>query len=95
MEKIDEHRSFGGQQLRFTHASKALDCTMTFSVYLPPAVGQKVLPAVASKSPGEVWFNPGAESPELMDEARKLGLNAIAGCMIVNLGMSPSQFPDE
>ena len=65
------------------------------TVYLPPAVGLKVLPEFASKSPGEVWFNPGAENPELLAEARRLGLNAIAGCSIVNLGMSPSQFPDE
>jgi predicted CoA-binding protein len=64
------------------------------TVYLPPAVGLTVLPAIASKSPGEVWFNPGAESPEIMAEARRLGLNVIAGCSIVNLGMSPSQFPD-
>ncbi|HSQ57818.1 MAG TPA: CoA-binding protein [Gemmata sp.] len=65
------------------------------SVYLPPAVVLTVLPAIALKNPGEVWFNPGAESPELLAEARRLGLRAIAGCSIVNLGMTPSQFPDE
>jgi uncharacterized protein len=65
------------------------------TVYLPPAIGMTVLGAIAAKSPGEVWFNPGAESPELLAEAKRLGLNAIAGCSIVNLGMSPSTFPDE
>jgi predicted CoA-binding protein len=64
------------------------------SVYLPPAVGLTVLAAIAAKKPGEVWFNPGAESPELLAEAQRLGLNVIAGCSIVDLGMSPSQFPD-
>jgi predicted CoA-binding protein len=64
------------------------------SVYLPPAVGLTVLPDIAAKTPGEVWLNPGAESPELLVEAHKLGLNVIAGCSIVDLGMSPSQFPD-
>jgi predicted CoA-binding protein len=65
------------------------------TVYLPPAVGLTVLAAIAAKKPGEVWFNPGADSPEVLAEARKLGLNVIAGCSIVNLGLSPAMFPDE
>jgi predicted CoA-binding protein len=65
------------------------------TVYLPPAVGLKVLPDIAAVSPREVWFNPGAESPELLAKARELGLNAIAGCSIVNLGLSPEAFADE
>jgi predicted CoA-binding protein len=64
------------------------------TVYLPPAVGLTVLPVIAAKKPGEVWFNPGAESPEVLAEAHRLGLNVIAGCSIVDLGMSPAQFPD-
>jgi predicted CoA-binding protein len=64
------------------------------TVYLPPAVGLTVLPAIATKNPGEVWFNPGADSAEVLAEARRLGLNVIAGCSIVDLGMSPAQFPD-
>jgi len=65
------------------------------TVYLPPAVGLKVLPEIAARKPGEVWFNPGADAPEVLAEARRLGLNVIAACSIVNLGLSPSQFPDE
>lgn len=65
------------------------------TVYLPPAVGMTILPEIAEMLPGEVWFNPGAESTELLQKARQLGLNAIAGCSIVNLGLSPSMFPDE
>lgn len=65
------------------------------TVYLPPAVGLKVLPEIAAVSPGEVWFNPGADAPEVLAEARRLGLNVIAGCSIVDLGLSPSMFPDE
>jgi predicted CoA-binding protein len=64
------------------------------TVYLPPAIGITVLADIAAKNPGEVWFNPGADGPEVMAEARNLGLNAIAGCSIVNLGLSPSMFPD-
>lgn len=65
------------------------------TVYLPPAVGMTVLPEIAEMLPGEVWFNPGAESAELLQKAHQLGLNAIAACSIVNLGLSPSMFPDE
>ena len=37
MEQIADNRCFGGRQLRFSHASTTLDCSMNFSVYLPPA----------------------------------------------------------
>jgi len=47
------------------------------TVYLPPAVGLTILPEIAAMSPGEVWFNPGAESAELLAKAHQLGLNAI------------------
>ena len=50
MKQIDEHRSFGGRQLRFTHASQALDCSMNFSVYLPPA-------AEAGRVPVLYWLS--------------------------------------
>jgi hypothetical protein len=36
--------------------------------------------------------NPGAESDELLEEARRRHLNVIAACSIVGIGRSPSQF---
>jgi hypothetical protein len=65
------------------------------TVYLPPTIGLTILPEIAVKSPREVWFNPGAESLELLAKAHLLGLNAIAGCSIVNIGFTPAAFPDE
>lgn len=65
------------------------------SVYLNPKVGLGVLPTFAAKPAGEVWFNPGAESAELLAKARELGLHAIAACSIVGYGMNPHTFPDE
>ena len=50
------------------------------SLYVPPAVGVKLLDDIAKKGCRELWVNPGAESPELMDQAGKLGLNAIYAC---------------
>src|SRR5580698_9937743 len=50
------------------------------SLYLPPAVGVKVLDDIAKKGCEEFWVNPGADSPELIEKALALGLNAIVAC---------------
>lgn len=63
------------------------------SVYLAPPVGRALLPEIARAGAAEVWFNPGAADRELLDEARRLGIAAIDGCSIVDLGLSPSDFP--
>ncbi|MCA9026829.1 MAG: CoA-binding protein [Planctomycetaceae bacterium] len=63
------------------------------SIYLPPAVGMTMLDKILSLHPQEVWLNPGSESPELLAHAQALGLPVVQGCSIVDLGMSPSQFP--
>ena len=63
------------------------------SVYLPPAVGLTVLEDIKAVNPKEVWFNPGSESDEIVERAGELGLNIIQACSIVNLGVSPRQFP--
>jgi predicted CoA-binding protein len=50
------------------------------SLYLPPPVAVKVLDDIAKKGCKELWINPGVESPELMEKASALGLNAIFAC---------------
>ncbi|MDR3402998.1 MAG: CoA-binding protein [Chthoniobacter sp.] len=64
------------------------------SLYVPPAVGLQMLPAIAAKKPKEVWLNPGSESDELIEAAADLHLRTIVACSIVTLGFSPSEFPD-
>ena len=64
------------------------------TVYLPPRIGLQALDDIAAKPAGEIWFNPGAESREILERADQLGLQVIAGCSIVDLGVSPGQFPD-
>lgn len=59
------------------------------SIYLPPEVGLRVIEEVARKSVREVWLNPGAESPELIQRARELGLNVVAACSLVAVGVNP------
>lgn len=63
------------------------------TVYLPPMIGLTVLDNVAAVKPGEVFFNPGSDSPEVLEKAASLGLNPIVACSIVDIGMSPSQLP--
>jgi predicted CoA-binding protein len=69
---------------------KSLD---RISLYLPPAVAVKVLDEIADREVGEIWLNPGVADEAVRTRAAKLGLNVIEGCSIVDLGMSPSQFP--
>jgi predicted CoA-binding protein len=64
------------------------------SLYVPPAVGLKLLPAIAAKQPKELWLNPGAESDELIEGAADRHLRAIVACSIMALGQSPRNFPD-
>jgi len=60
--------------------------------YVSPAVGLKILDDVAKKGIPEVWFNPGADSPEVVERARALGMKAVAACSIVGIGASPMAY---
>lgn len=62
------------------------------SFYVPPEVGLKLVEDVARKTVGEVWFNPGSESPELLARAEELGLNAVVACSIVDIGEVPARY---
>jgi predicted CoA-binding protein len=65
------------------------------TVYLPPAVGLKVLDEFTAKPVGDVYLNPGADAPEVVEKAKQLGLNVVAGCSIVAVGVRPDMLPDE
>jgi len=59
------------------------------TMYVAPAVGMRVIEEVAQKGIKEVWLNPGADSPELADRARELGLRTVVACSILGVGESP------
>jgi hypothetical protein len=63
------------------------------TLYLPPTVGVDVLPDIAAVKPAEFFVNPGAESDELVEQARALGLDPILACSIVAIGVSPAALP--
>jgi hypothetical protein len=54
------------------------------SLYLPPPVGVKILDDIAKKGCQELWVNPGADSPELIEKAQALGLNPIVACSFMD-----------
>jgi predicted CoA-binding protein len=64
------------------------------SMYVPPAVGMKMLDEIAAKGCDELFLNPGADSDELVAAAEARGLNPIVACSIVDVGMSPSELGD-
>lgn len=61
------------------------------TVYVQPEIGLQLLPELAQKQVPEIWINPGAESDELLAEARRRKLNVIAACSIVAIGRNPYQ----
>lgn len=62
------------------------------TMYVPPEVGASVLEALARKGIGEVWFNPGADDPDVLTRARALGLRPVQACSILGLGLRPEAF---
>lgn len=62
------------------------------SLYVPPQVGIGVLDAIAEKGIKEVYVNPGAESDELIEKARGLGLETHVACSILSIGESPGDY---
>jgi predicted CoA-binding protein len=57
--------------------------------YVPPDIGERVIDEVAKKGIAEVWFNPGAESDELIARAQALNIRPIVACSIIAIGEDP------
>jgi predicted CoA-binding protein len=62
------------------------------TIYVPPQATLGLLDELQRKQVPEIWINPGAESDEVIAEARRRGLNAIFACSIVGIGRSPYHF---
>lgn len=56
------------------------------TIYVPPAEALDVIRQVAEKKIPEVWLNPGADAPEVIDRARELGLEPIVACSLMAVG---------
>ncbi len=60
------------------------------TMYVPPWISSQLLPAIAARNADEVWFNPGSATPKVIQKAEELGIPAIEGCSILDVGVSPS-----
>src|SRR5262245_50620495 len=59
------------------------------ALYVPPSVGLGIVDQAAQKGAGELFLNPGSESPELIAHAQELGIPVVEGCAILDIGESP------
>ncbi len=62
------------------------------TVYVQPEIGRQLLAEFEQKRIPEIWINPGAESDDLVAEAKRRRLNIIQACSIVAIGRSPYSF---
>jgi predicted CoA-binding protein len=77
-----------------TYAS-VLDVAETIdlaTVYVPPHIGVRVIEDLAKKGIAEVWLNPGADGPEVIERARALGIKPILACSIIGIGDLPGRY---
>jgi len=64
----------------------------TLSLYVPAIVGMTVVEGAPARGVRDVFVNPGAGSPELVEKIRALGMNPIEACSIVAVGASPADY---
>lgn len=64
------------------------------SVYLPPETSLRLLDQFAVAK-AEVWFNPGSADERVLAAAKARNLRYRAACSIVDIGRSPSEFPED
>jgi len=65
------------------------------SMYVPPSVGKKMLIDLLATAHDELFFNPGADGEDIIEEVEAMHLHPTKACSIVDIGMSPGMFPDE
>ena len=62
------------------------------SFYVPPNIGLGLLDQVQRKIVGEVWLNPGSESPGNSRPREELGLHVIQACSILARSAIPAAY---
>ena len=62
------------------------------SVYVPPAIGLKLMDELKAKGVPIVWLNPGADGDKVVARARALGLETRVACSIIGIGDSPARY---
>ena len=63
------------------------------SIYLQPSETERLVEELRAHPGSEIWFNPDSAAPATIQRAGRMGLEVRDGCSIVDIGVSPSQFP--
>lgn len=63
------------------------------SIYLHPEDTLGILPTIVTLEPTDVWLNPGSADRRVVERGRELELPIVSGCSIVDIGLSPADFP--
>lgn len=59
-------------------------------LYIPPRYGATAVKQIAARGDvKEVWLNPGADGPEVIAEAERLGVPFVQACAIMDVGSMP------
>jgi len=64
------------------------------SVYVPPAVALALLPDIVARGCGELWLNPGVDTPAVIAAAEAAGLTVRAQCSLVALALGGKEADD-
>lgn len=61
------------------------------SLYLPAEPGLEAVRALAERGDvAELWLNPGADDPRVVEAAEQVGLRVVQACSIMAVGPMPS-----
>ena len=70
----------------YKQISDVKDPIDTVTMYVGAARSTPLIQEIVAAKPRRIIFNPGAENPQLAEEAKKHGIEVVEGCTLVMLG---------
>jgi predicted CoA-binding protein len=66
--------------------------TTIATIYTPAAVTSQLLPELAAYGIKTLFLNPGADTPELVEQATTLGMQPLLACSVRAIGKDPDEY---
>ena len=63
-------------------------------MYLSADKSLKIISDLSKLNPKEIWFNPGTYDADVLARVDELGMKKVVACAILDLGVTPGDFPD-